>query len=110
MPLTAEPLTDEATGTFRIGDGPTVRRLGFGAMRLTGPGIWGEPEDPDECRRVLRRAVEVVGANGYVLNGVAAISYNGPLPFSGQYWEGAAYRTAGSASFGLQVLAFCMAS
>ena len=59
MPLTAEPLTDEATGTFRIGDGPTVRRLGFGAMRLTGPGVWGEPEDPDECRRVLRRAVEL---------------------------------------------------
>jgi len=59
MPLTAEPLTDEATGTFRIGGGPTVRRLGFGAMRLTGPGIWGEPEDPDECRRVLRRAVEL---------------------------------------------------
>ena len=59
MPLTAEPLTDEATGTFRIGGGPTVRRLGFGAMRLTGPGIWGEPGDPDECRRVLRRAVEL---------------------------------------------------
>jgi pyridoxine 4-dehydrogenase len=59
VPLTAEPLTDEATGTFRIGDGPTVRRLGFGAMRLTGPGIWGEPEDPDECRRALRRAVEL---------------------------------------------------
>jgi pyridoxine 4-dehydrogenase len=59
VPLTAEPLTDEATGTFRIGDGPTVRRLGFGAMRLTGPGIWGEPEDPDECRRTLRRAVEL---------------------------------------------------
>src|SRR5712692_249863 len=61
MPLTAEPLTDEATGTFRIGGGPTVRRLGFGAMRLTGPGIWGEPEDPDECRRVLRRVVELGG-------------------------------------------------
>jgi aryl-alcohol dehydrogenase-like predicted oxidoreductase len=59
MTVTAEPLTDEATGTFRIGDGPTVRRLGFGAMQLTGPGIWGEPEDPDECRRVLRRAVEL---------------------------------------------------
>jgi pyridoxine 4-dehydrogenase len=57
--LTAEPLTDEATGTFRIGDGPTVRRLGFGSMRLTGDGIWGEPADPDECRRVLRRAVEL---------------------------------------------------
>jgi len=59
VPLTAEPLTDEATGTFRIGDGPTVRRLGFGSMRLTGDGIWGEPADPDECRRVLRRAVEL---------------------------------------------------
>jgi aryl-alcohol dehydrogenase-like predicted oxidoreductase len=59
VPLTAEPLTDEATGTFRIGDGPTVRRLGFGGMRLTGSGIWGEPDDPDECRRVLRRAVEL---------------------------------------------------
>jgi pyridoxine 4-dehydrogenase len=59
VPLTAEPLTEEATGTFRIGDGPTVRRLGFGSMRLTGPGIWGEPADPDECRRVLRRAVEL---------------------------------------------------
>ena len=33
--------------------------MGFGAMRLTGPGIWGEPEDPAECRRVLRRAVEL---------------------------------------------------
>jgi aryl-alcohol dehydrogenase-like predicted oxidoreductase len=52
-------VTDEATGTFRIGDGPTVRRLGFGGMRLTGSGIWGEPDDPDECRRVLRRAVEL---------------------------------------------------
>jgi pyridoxine 4-dehydrogenase len=59
VPLTAEPLTDETTGTFAIGDGPSVRRLGFGAMRLTGDGIWGEPGDPDECRRVLRRAVEL---------------------------------------------------
>jgi aryl-alcohol dehydrogenase-like predicted oxidoreductase len=60
VPLTAAPLTDEIAGTFLIGaDGPTVRRLGFGAMRITGPGIWGEPEDPDECRRVLRRAVEL---------------------------------------------------
>jgi pyridoxine 4-dehydrogenase len=35
-----------------------VRRLGFGAMRITGPGIWGEPEDPDGARRLLRRVVE----------------------------------------------------
>jgi aryl-alcohol dehydrogenase-like predicted oxidoreductase len=33
--------------------------MGFGAMRLTGPGIWGEPPDPDTCRAVLRRAVEL---------------------------------------------------
>src|SRR3981081_1167873 len=59
MPVTAEPLTDESTGTFQIGDGPTVRRLGFGAMQLTGRGIWGEPEDPEECRRGPRRAVEL---------------------------------------------------
>jgi len=59
VPLPAEPLTDETTGTFTIVDGPTVRRLGFGAMRLTGDGIWGEPDDPEECRRVLRRAVEL---------------------------------------------------
>jgi aryl-alcohol dehydrogenase-like predicted oxidoreductase len=37
----------------------TVKRLGFGAMRITGEGIWGPPKDPDECRAVLRRAVEL---------------------------------------------------
>jgi aryl-alcohol dehydrogenase-like predicted oxidoreductase len=36
-----------------------VKRLGFGAMRLTGEGIWGQPKDPAECKRVLRRAVEL---------------------------------------------------
>jgi aryl-alcohol dehydrogenase-like predicted oxidoreductase len=45
-------------GTLRLGD-LTVNRLGFGAMRLTGPGIWGEPRDAAEARRVLRRAVEL---------------------------------------------------
>jgi pyridoxine 4-dehydrogenase len=47
-----------ASGTFRLGD-LEVHRLGFGAMRITGPGIWGEPKDREECRRVLRRAVEL---------------------------------------------------
>jgi len=46
-----------ASGTFSLGD-MTVHRLGFGAMRITGPGIWGEPKNPDEARAVLRRAVE----------------------------------------------------
>ena len=54
------PLTDEKTGTFTIGeDGPTVRRLGFGAMRITGPGIWGDPPDREVAKQVLRRAVEL---------------------------------------------------
>lgn len=47
------------TETFRIGDELEVFRLGFGTMRLTGKGIWGEPADPEECRRVLRRAVDL---------------------------------------------------
>ena len=45
-------------GTYEIADKP-VRRLGFGAMRLTGRGIWGEPEDRAECVAVVRRAVEI---------------------------------------------------
>jgi pyridoxine 4-dehydrogenase len=49
---------NHASGTFDIA-GRTVHRLGFGAMRLTGPGIWGEPADRTECIRVLRRAVEL---------------------------------------------------
>jgi pyridoxine 4-dehydrogenase len=47
----------EQSGTFRIGGERPVVRLGFGAMRLTGPGIWGPPRDHDEAIRVLRRAV-----------------------------------------------------
>ncbi|QIG44464.1 oxidoreductase [Nocardioides anomalus] len=46
-------------GTFTFGDDLEVVRLGYGAMRITGPGIWGEPEDRDEALRVLRRAVEL---------------------------------------------------
>jgi len=48
-----------ASGTFALGGQLTVHRLGFGAMQLTGPGIWGEPSDREECVRVLRRAVEL---------------------------------------------------
>jgi len=51
-------LTDQATGTFQLADHP-VRRLGFGAMRITGDGVWGEPEDRDEALAVLRRAVDL---------------------------------------------------
>ncbi|GAA5188996.1 aldo/keto reductase [Rugosimonospora acidiphila] len=44
---------------FALGGDLNVNRLGFGAMQLTGPGIWGEPRDRDEALRVLRRAVEL---------------------------------------------------
>jgi aryl-alcohol dehydrogenase-like predicted oxidoreductase len=44
-----------ASGQFKIGGDLSVNRLGFGAMRITGPGIWGEPEDRDEAIRVLKR-------------------------------------------------------
>ena len=47
-----------ANKTFTIGGDLEVNRLGFGAMRLTGKGIWGEPKDPAEAKRVLKRAVE----------------------------------------------------
>jgi aryl-alcohol dehydrogenase-like predicted oxidoreductase len=51
-------ITAAAGGTITLGD-LTVNRMGYGAMRLTGPGIWGEPRDPEGARRVLRRAVEL---------------------------------------------------
>ena len=47
------------SGTFALGDELSVRRLGFGAMRITGEGIWGPPKDPDSAVRVLRRSVEL---------------------------------------------------
>jgi pyridoxine 4-dehydrogenase len=48
-----------AAGTITIGGDLEVNRMGFGAMRLTGPGIWGEPKDPQSARRVLQRALEL---------------------------------------------------
>ena len=49
----------ERSGTFVIGGDMPVHRLGFGSMQLTGPGIWGDPKDPAEAVRVLRRALEL---------------------------------------------------
>jgi pyridoxine 4-dehydrogenase len=54
----APALTDDAVGTIAIGE-RMVRRFGFGAMRITGPGIWGPPPDHDGAIAVLRRAVEL---------------------------------------------------
>ncbi|MGE0541835.1 MAG: aldo/keto reductase [Dehalococcoidia bacterium] len=48
-----------AAGALVLGGDLKVNRLGFGAMRLTGSGIWGEPADPEECKAVLRRALEI---------------------------------------------------
>ena len=47
------------SGTFAIGGDLTVNRLGFGAMRITGRGIWGPPEDPEEAKATLRRLPEL---------------------------------------------------
>jgi pyridoxine 4-dehydrogenase len=47
-----------AAGTIDVGGDLTVNRLGFGAMRITGDGIWGPPADRDEAKAVLRRAIE----------------------------------------------------
>jgi aryl-alcohol dehydrogenase-like predicted oxidoreductase len=48
-----------AAGTVRIGEGPEVHRLGFGAMRISGPGAWGPPADPKASIDVLRSAVDL---------------------------------------------------
>ncbi len=56
MPLDASAA---ASGSFRIGGDLAVNRLGFGAMRITGKGIWGEPEDRDEAIRLLKRLPEL---------------------------------------------------
>jgi pyridoxine 4-dehydrogenase len=51
-------MTADLTMTLTLTDGPTVSRLGFGAMRVTGPGIWGPPRDEAQAVALLRRVVE----------------------------------------------------
>jgi pyridoxine 4-dehydrogenase len=51
--------TAAAAGTIDVGGGLTVNRMGFGAMRITGPGIWGDPPDRETAKGALRRAVEL---------------------------------------------------
>ena len=60
------------TGTITLGDA-TINRMGFGTIRLPGPGSWGYPDDPEEARRVLRRAVELG------VNYLDTAAYYGPL-------------------------------
>src|ERR1700749_2775088 len=57
--MTTLALPAKASGEFSIGGKLPVTRLGYGAMQLTGPGVWGDPKDPDEAVRVLRRAVDL---------------------------------------------------
>ena len=52
-------LTDDAVGTIAIGGDLPVRRLGYGAMRITGRGIWGDPPDREGAKAVLRRVLEL---------------------------------------------------
>jgi pyridoxine 4-dehydrogenase len=54
-----KPVHAGMAGTIDVGGDLTVNRLGFGAMRITGDGIWGEPADRDEAKAVLRRAIEL---------------------------------------------------
>ena len=56
---TAHKRPAERSGTFSIGGSLPVHRLGYGAMQLTGPGVWGEPADRAQAIAVLRRAVEL---------------------------------------------------
>ncbi|WP_067896897.1 aldo/keto reductase [Nocardia vaccinii] len=57
MSTDSRPAT--ASGTFTLGGDLPIHRLGYGAMQITGPGVWGEPKDLDEVVRLLRRAVEL---------------------------------------------------
>ena len=57
--MSAATIDAKASGSFDLGGDLTVHRLGFGAMRITGPGIWGEPNNPEEALKVLRRLPDI---------------------------------------------------
>jgi pyridoxine 4-dehydrogenase len=57
--MTTQAQPAKASGEFSIGGKLPVTRLGYGTMQLTGPGVWGDPKDPAEAVRVLRRAVDL---------------------------------------------------
>src|SRR5436305_13546900 len=57
--MSEQTATAAAAGTIDIGGDITVNRLGFGAMRITGNGVWGPPPDEEAAKAVLRRAVEL---------------------------------------------------
>lgn len=57
--LPAAQTAAAASGVFKIGGDLPVHRLGFGAMRITGEGVWGDPKDPAAARRLLRKVVDL---------------------------------------------------
>src|SRR6201990_700542 len=57
--MTTSTVTAKASGTFTIGGDLTVNRMGYGAMRITGDGIWDEPKDIEGAKKVLRHVVEL---------------------------------------------------
>ena len=52
-------VTAQISKTFKLGGELEIHRLGYGAMRITGKGIWGEPDDREAAKKVLQRAVEL---------------------------------------------------
>jgi pyridoxine 4-dehydrogenase len=70
--MTTSELSDIAGGTLALADDLTVTRMGYGAMQLAGPGVWGPPRDRDEAIAVLRRVVELG------LNHIDTSDYYGP--------------------------------
>ncbi|NEU64491.1 aldo/keto reductase [Paenibacillus sp. ALJ109b] len=57
--MSKQQITAAASGNIKIGIDLQVNRLGYGTMQLTGPGVWGDPADPEEALRVLQRSVEL---------------------------------------------------
>ncbi|MFE6078698.1 aldo/keto reductase [Paenibacillus sp. NPDC057886] len=57
--MAEQQITATASGKLKVGKDLQVNRLGYGSMQLTGPGVWGDPADPEGALRVLRRAVEL---------------------------------------------------
>ena len=57
--LASAVTTSDSESTFQLGGDLSVNRLGFGAMRLTGPGIWGWPPDRENAKKVLHRALDL---------------------------------------------------
>ena len=66
-----EVLSAAAAGTFKIGGNLTVNRLGYGAMRITGPGVWGPPADKEAALATLRKAIDLDGQRFRLVNGLA---------------------------------------